>query len=591
MAVFENCIFDSCEAETHNHKGGAGFIGGENPLQDPQVTCRSCRFTHNRSGMGYDGGALAAMDGELLLDRCTFAENVSRQGGALSLAAAIHATITNCTFSGNRCRWGGRGGALYIAGGRELDVSLENTVVAFSTYGEGITCEDLGGLAVKLECCDVYGNANGDWVGYIADQRGLDGNFSGDPGFCDTLNGNFTIRASSPCMPDDLLGCGLIGAHDWGCPVDTLVVDPQGGGDYPTIQVALDSCSAWGVVTLEDGIYTGEGNRDITVPARAMTICSRGGDPSACLLNCQGSALDPHRAFRFSGGVGQESMLRGVGVTGGDAGEEEPGGGAIYCSGGSPRVAGCLLYRNDGEAAGGALFSVNSSPALIRCTLSGNEASQGAGVYASGSGRVTLQNSIVSFSSRGEAVACSGSADAVLSCCCVYGNAGGDWVGCIAGQVIERWNFCDDPCFCDEGLDDYFFMSDSRCAGEWFDCGVIGAMPVGCGAGCVLQSARDRIEDQIERSLSCLVANPFLPGSQIVYSIPRSAGELHVVLAVHDATGRLVRWLVDDLQTSGEYRILRDGTDRRDQPVPAGMYFCRLRMEREAVISPVLLVR
>ena len=51
--------------------------------------------------------------------------------------------------------------------------TLQNSVIAFSTEGEAIygdVCDP------ALTCCDVYGNAGGDYVGCIADQLGINGN-------------------------------------------------------------------------------------------------------------------------------------------------------------------------------------------------------------------------------------------------------------------------------------------------------------------------------------------------------------------------------------------------------------------------------
>lgn len=601
MVTFENCIFDSCDAETNSAKGGAGFVGARHGYQGQptQVAFRSCLFSYNRSR---DGGALAAQTGgEMFLDQCTLVENVADIGGGISLAFDSEAAITGSTFCGNWCRFAAMGGSLYCTAGTELlDVTLQNTIVAYSPRGAGIACYDGGGLHLTLSCCDVYGNSGGDWAGYIADHRGIDGNFWGNPGFCDTLNGNFTLQASSPCMPDDLLGCGLIGAHGGGCSGDTLVVDPEGGGDYPTIQAALGACSPWDVVELEDGVYTDTANRDVAVPAMALTIRSRGGDPSACLIDCQGTPLSPHRAFSFSHEenqeeIGQESMLRGIGMTGGGFGAQ-PGGGAIYCWESSPRIAGCLLYRNDGGAAGGALLCEDSSPALIRCTLSGNEASDGGGVYCIGSGRPALQASIISFSGSGEAVYCEGSATPVLSCCCVYGNAGGDWADCIEGQGTVRLNFGVDPCFCAEGEDDYLLHSDSPCAGGWFDCGVIGAMPSGCGIawcewppGAGIDSNALGVAPQ--GMFLDVVPNPWVTGSRLRFVVPGSTGSAEVDLMVHDAGGRLTRSLIEGPLDVGDQWVLWDGTDRLGRLVPTGVYFCRLRAGGQTAVRPLLVVR
>ena len=91
-----------------------------------------------------------------------------------------------------------------------------------------VTFNDVSIVCVRsnpnLICCDVYGNERGDWVGCIADQAGINGNFSLDPLFCDAASGDFSLRDHSPCAPDNN-SCGeLIGALDIGC-VATDIVD------------------------------------------------------------------------------------------------------------------------------------------------------------------------------------------------------------------------------------------------------------------------------------------------------------------------------------------------------------------------------
>jgi hypothetical protein len=95
--------------------------------------------------------------------------------------------------------------------------SIQNCIIAFGPEGEAVRCEE--GTAT-LSCCDIYANIEGDWVGCIAAQQGMNGNFSANPLFCDTSNGDFTIRASSPCAPGNSPpGCGLIGALPVACGV------------------------------------------------------------------------------------------------------------------------------------------------------------------------------------------------------------------------------------------------------------------------------------------------------------------------------------------------------------------------------------
>ncbi|MFQ5906649.1 MAG: FlgD immunoglobulin-like domain containing protein, partial [bacterium] len=67
--------------------------------------------------------------------------------------------------------------------------------------------------------------------------------------------------------------------------------------------------------------------------------------------------------------------------------------------------------------------------------------------------------------------------------------------------------------------------------------------------------------------------SPFLTSTRISYQIPQ---ELQVTLTVYDVRGRLVRTLVTETQSAGLYQIEWQGEDDCGQPVPAGVYLCRL---------------
>lgn len=96
----------------------------------------------------------------------------------------------------------------------------------------------------------------------------------------------------------------------------TLVVRPDGAGDYPTIQTAITASSSGDVIELTDGVFTGPGNRDVEFGGRAVTVRSQSGDPGACIIDCEGTQEDTHRAFLFLNGEGPSAMLRWLTITG-----------------------------------------------------------------------------------------------------------------------------------------------------------------------------------------------------------------------------------------------------------------------------------
>jgi hypothetical protein len=66
----------------------------------------------------------------------------------------------------------------------------------------------------RVLCNDVFDNPGGNWIG--ADYSGINGNFAADPFFCSPENGDLTLAANSPCLPENG-ACGLVGALGEGC--------------------------------------------------------------------------------------------------------------------------------------------------------------------------------------------------------------------------------------------------------------------------------------------------------------------------------------------------------------------------------------
>jgi hypothetical protein len=104
---------------------------------------------------------------------------------------------------------------------------------------------------------------------------------------------------------------------------------------------------------------------------------------------------------------------------------------------------------------------------------------------------LVVENSILSFGEGGEAVYCGPYLDVALTCCDIYGNEGGDWVGCIEDQYGVNGNISEDPLFCDPGSGDFTLQECSPCAPfspPNPECDLIGAWPVGCGGTPTVES-------------------------------------------------------------------------------------------------------
>jgi hypothetical protein len=180
------------------------------------------------------------------------------------------AALVQCTFYGNGAPQGGN-----ISSDCSGTMSVENSIVAMSTQGAGVYRDS--GSSAQLTCVDIFGNADGDWVGLIAGQYGVNGNICLDPLFCDPTEGDLFLREGSPCLPEHNPDCGLIGAFPQGCsqpsPVgDGIVAIPVGlsltchpNPFNPTTTVSFELPAA---AVAKVGIFTPAGEAVLDGPGR-----------------------------------------------------------------------------------------------------------------------------------------------------------------------------------------------------------------------------------------------------------------------------------------------------------------------------------
>ncbi len=170
----------------------------------------------------------------------------------------------------------------------------------------------------------------------------------------------------------------------WG---DIITVDDDGPADYDNIQAGIDDANDGDEVVIQPGIYTGDGNRDISFLGKAITV--RSTDPNdpcvvaATVVDCNGSAADHHRGFYFNSSEDSKSVLDGLTIVNGYANS----GGGIYCDN-SLTIKNCTVENNHATGDGGGVSfdgtgyaSAPHTPIISSCIIRNNTASYGGGIY------------------------------------------------------------------------------------------------------------------------------------------------------------------------------------------------------------------
>ncbi len=226
--------------------------------------------------------------------------------------------------------------------------------------------------------------------------------------------------------------------------------------DQSTIQAGIDAAVAGDTVLVADGTYTGEGNRDIELQGKAITVRSENG-PEQCHLDCQGSLAEPHRGFHIHSGEGEDTVIQGFTIRGGWTfdfyggailceeasptirqnviGQNHARGNYPYGSGGgigcvyaTPLISGNSIRDNTAENGGGGIACFHASPIIIANTISDNQAYLGGGVQCRASSAPAISHNIFEGNSAdygGGAVYCVDQSAAAIDQNLIRGNQGG----------------------------------------------------------------------------------------------------------------------------------------------------------------------
>ncbi len=165
-------------------------------------------------------------------------------------------------------------------------------------------------------------------------------------------------------------------------PPRTFALRPDGTGDAATIAAAIEAARDGDVIELADGIYRGEGNRDLDLLRKAITIRSASGDPTACVIDCEGDSAVARRGFHLHRGEGPATELSGFTIR---AAYTDGFGGAVRCEhGSSPTLRNLVLTQCRALAGGGLCCTGGSNPRVVACEIADNRATYGGAVYCSG---------------------------------------------------------------------------------------------------------------------------------------------------------------------------------------------------------------
>jgi predicted outer membrane repeat protein len=384
-------------------------------------------------------------------------------GGALRLKASSGFVIANCVFTGNT-----------------------------AAHGAAIACE---GSSPTIEGCAFDGN---DAVGITWATGGairIDGagpivracTFTGNTAFAQGATigdgGAIFAKISSAVVEDCVFAGNSSGAG--------------GGGGY----CWEGDASAWERCTFEENVADAGGALYIETAAPTIVDCDFGDNTAQ-----NGGALF----------IDQQSNPRIHESRFHDNTATPNAGGAADTWASTPEFHDCTFTGNSATGRGGALSFNGASSALVRgCTFASNTAGSAAGairlawtatlrvesstILESGGGAIRVQDwatllvdrSIIAFSASGKAIVCTDAGTAGLVDSDVWGNPGGDWTDCIAGQLGSNGNVSADPLLCDRPGADYgLTLPDSPCLPQNSASGVlIGRWPAACG--CPPDSAID----------------------------------------------------------------------------------------------------
>lgn len=271
-------------------------------------------------------------------------------------------------------------------------------------------------------------------------------------------------------------------------------------------------------------------------------------------------------------------------------------GGAIALVGGQGLVLDHCLFEDNSAAAGGSVLNaaMQATAVISSCTLVGNGLAGMGDIQTWDSGLVEVANCIVA---TGNGRPCYGDFTSTpqIHCSDLTANAGGDWIGALAGQAEISGNISLEPMFCGTQREDGYYTIDesSPCTAEANPgCGLMGAFDIGCNGSTGIDGPQiTPVEEDALPAVTRLrgnYPNPFNPQTTIAFDLSQP-GQTSV--DVYDLAGRLVRNLHAGSLEAGPHQVVWNGRGPDGRMSAAGIYFFRLKTETVIDTRRMMLVK
>jgi len=140
--------------------------------------------------------------------------------------------------------------------------------------------------------------------------------------------------------------------------------------EYQTIQAGIDACAPGDTVLVADGVYSGPGNRDLSLFARDIVLRSEHG-PDITVIDCQGSDIAYHRAFYLFSRESNACVIDGFTVRNG---YQDFKGGAVLLEDSSPTFRNCIFENNYANHGAAFYITFDAFPVVENCRFIGNTA-------------------------------------------------------------------------------------------------------------------------------------------------------------------------------------------------------------------------